>query len=207
MKFSDFIFPNKLATELGWWLNNSTTVHSPLCFYGLPGSGKTTFARFISKSKSGNENILYQDMNSFKTHGDNFSKLLKRINQFASTFSLFSDDEDWNKVIILDEFHNLNEIQQDAFKVSFENWNDNGVQIIICLNITVTKPIDFVLSKAIKSRCECINFNYTSAYTDEMVTKVSKKYPNLKKEDIRCWLPDLRRIDREAKLSYGGRND
>ena len=201
MKFTDFIFPKSLTSKLEWWLNNSTTVLSPLCFYGFPGSGKTTFAQFIAEKKTGGENIIYEDMNNHKTYKDDFGKTMKRITDFASTMSLFESGM-WNKTIILDEFHNLTVNQQDAFKVKLETWNKLGVQIIICLNITPQKPIDKVLSKAIQSRCECINFNYSLSSMSEVLPRVLSKYPHLNPDDIKCLLPDLRAIDRKAKL-YG----
>ena len=92
--------------------------------------------------------------------------------------------------------------EQDTFKVRLDKWTKLGIQIIICLNIDTNNSIDKVLSKAIKSRCECINFSYLRSDFDEVLPQVIAKYPNLKPEDIRCWLPDLRQIDRQSKL-YG----
>lgn len=205
MNFDDFIFPKSLSSKLQWWLNNSTTVVSPICFYGLPGSGKTTFAQFIAEQKSGTNNILNVDMNSHKMDGDNLRKEVKKITDFAITNSFF-DSGEWGKVLILDEFHNLSFKEQDTFKMRFDEWNNLGIQIIICLNISNTNSINKVLSTAIKSRCECINFSYSTDVVDEVMPQVIAKYPNLKPEDIRCLLPDLRQIDRQSKL-YGGKHE
>ena len=87
-KFDDFIFTKALSNQLEWWLK--TTTISPLCFYGNPGNGKTSFAKFISQTKG--DSVLYEDCNEVKS---SFKQMFDRISSFARTISLFEEDKAW----------------------------------------------------------------------------------------------------------------
>jgi len=112
---------------------------------------------------------------------------------------LFYENKPWRKVLILDEFHNLRIDQQDRFKVLFDDWTDYDIQIIICLNITRKKNINRVLSEALRSRCECINFCLFEKDYPEMISKVSSKF-DLDEVSIKKYLPDMRKITRKTQL-------
>jgi len=124
---------------------------------------------------------------------------MERLKKGLTSCSLFYENEPWRKVLILDEFHNLRSHQQDRFKVLFDDWNDYGIQIIICLNITTKKNINLVLSSALRSRCECLNFSLFKKDYPEMISKVSAKF-DLDEISIRKYLPDMRKIVRKTQL-------
>ena len=192
-KFEDFIFTDSLSDTLRYWLE-TTNIH-PLCFYGTPGNGKTSFAKYIS-NKKGNS-VMYRDCNDVKS---NFKTELNAIDGFARTISLFSDNEVWDKVLVLDEFHNLTDIQMDYFKVRFEQWNDSGIQIIICCNTGRKVPIENTITPAMRSRFELISFDIYRSQLDEMVSKVLNKYPQLEEQKVYNLLPDMRKITKSSKL-------
>tara|TARA_B100001079_G_C16347999_1_gene486790 strand:- start:362 stop:988 length:627 start_codon:yes stop_codon:yes gene_type:complete len=195
-EFNDFVFPDRLDIQLRHLMKQSS-VFSPICFYGFPGCGKTSFAKFISDHKS-NE-VHYEDVNVIQDGKDNFGKFMERLKKGLTSCSLFYENEPWRKVLILDEFHNLRSHQQDRFKVLFDDWNDYGIQIIICLNITTKKNINLVLSSALRSRCECLNFSLFKKDYPEMISKVSAKF-DLDEISIRKYLPDMRKIVRKTQL-------
>ena len=195
-EFSDFIFPDRLDKQLRHLMNQSS-VFSPICFYGFPGSGKTSFAKFISDQNS--DDIFYEDVNVIKDGKDNFGKFMERLKLGLTSLSLFYENKPWRKVLILDEFHNLRIDQQDRFKVLFDDWTDYDIQIIICLNITRKKNINRVLSEALRSRCECINFCLYEKDYLEMISKVSSKF-DLDEVSIKKYLPDMRKITRKTQL-------
>lgn len=59
-----FIFCEELRRELQFLLDNPKCIPSPLCFYGLPGVGKTMFSKFLAKTVS--NHTMYRDMNEYK---------------------------------------------------------------------------------------------------------------------------------------------
>ncbi len=195
-KFDDFIFTDALSNKLKWWLE--TTTISPLCFYGNPGNGKTSFAKFISKTKG--DSVLYEDCNEVK---QSFKQMFERISSFARTYSLFEEVKAWQKVIVLDEFHNLTDIQMDYFKVPFEQWSENGIQVIVCCNTGRRLPIAKTLTPALLSRLELISFDSAISDRDELTVKVLNKFPQLDEHTVHNLLPDYRKIVKRTKL-YGG---
>lgn len=192
-KFEDFIFTDALSNKLKWWLE--TTTISPLCFYGNPGNGKTSFAKFISNTKG--DSVLYEDCNEVKS---SFKQMFERISSFARTFSLLSDDKDWDKVLVLDEFHNLTATQMDYFKVPFEQWSESGIQIIVCCNTGKRLPIQKTLTPALISRLELISFDTAISDRDELTVKVLNKFPQLSEHTVHNLLPDYRKITKQTKL-------
>ena len=129
--------------------------------------------------------------------------MFQEITNYAHTYSLpIKEEEDkvWDKVIVLDEFHNLTATKMDYFKVPFEEWTDTGIQIIVCCNTGIRMPISKTLTPALISRFELISFDTKISDRDELTIKVLNKFPELNEHTIHNLLPDFRRIARLAKL-------
>lgn len=202
----NFIFCNELRQALELFIARPEIIPSPLCFYGEPGTGKTTFAEYLADHVAAE--MFYYDMNEFKANGASAGKLLDSVKAIASgrTITRLFDESKaenavWRTAIILDEWHNATIKQQDGYKVPFEKYGkDNKTLFILCLNTTQNEGLERRLSSAIRSRCHAISFNTKSAQTEELVGLIKKRFPKLNKTMIRGLLPDLRRIEREAKL-------
>ncbi|MGD9808130.1 MAG: ATP-binding protein [Deferribacterales bacterium] len=197
--FDDFIFHSVLRNELKYLLNNPERIPSPLCFYGRPGNGKTSFANYIAETFCSEG--FYYDMNEYKKSGASSGKLLETINRYASMATINDESKPLGKCIILDEWHNATYSQQDAYKVPFETYSQKAnVLFILCLNTDWSLPIEKALSPAIKSRCHCVSFDTRSSQLPELKALVSERYPNLSETQIATALPDMRVIQRLADM-------
>jgi replication-associated recombination protein RarA len=197
--FNDFLFTSELKKELKYLLDNPERIPSPLCFYGRPGNGKTSFAEYIAKTLC--SECCYYDMNEYKKNGASSGELLRAVHNYASMATLSDESKPISKCIILDEWHNATHSQQDAYKVPFETYSQKAnVLFILCLNTDWELPIEKALSPAIKSRCHCISFNTRSSQLPELRALVREKYPTLSETQIAAALPDMRVIQRLADM-------
>ncbi|WP_041229782.1 AAA family ATPase [Denitrovibrio acetiphilus] len=197
--FNDFLFTSELKKELKYLLDTPERIPSPLCFYGRPGNGKTSFAEYIAKTLC--SEVCYYDMNEYKKNGASSGELLRAVNNYASMATLSDESKPLGKCIILDEWHNATHSQQDAYKVPFETYSQKAnVLFILCLNTDWELPIEKALSPAIKSRCHCISFNTRSSQLPELRALVREKYPTLSDIQIATALPDMRVIQRLADM-------
>ena len=151
----DFIFHSSLKLELEQIIS-AGAVHTPvLCFYGAFGIGKTSFASHLSKQLS-NEVVSYDCTVRSQ------SVILKDIEDWCRSTSLCcldSDDKKYDKCFVLDEFQSLTTFNKNSFKLPLEQLTESGkVLVIICCNAT-TKSLSEVLTRAVRSRCHCINFD------------------------------------------------
>lgn len=195
----DFIFSKRLLSDLNIVTSDPEILQliPVLCFHGFAGVGKTSFARMLCDDLCSdvqyfalNERAL---MNSF---------IEKEINPILRTRSLMRQEgKTFSRGLILDEFSNLSPKDQDKFKVVLDDLVDTFV--IICLNTTKSKPLFKCVTQPIYSRLHHINFNIRDEKHElnEVVGKVCEKYPLLSKDKVHAWLPDMRRISREGKLS------
>ena len=126
--------------------------------------------------------------------------MFDRLSSFALYISLFEEDKSLSKVLVLDEFHNLTELQMNYFKVPFEEWSDLGIQIIVCCNTGRRLPIESTLIPALISRLELISFDTDINDRSELTTKVLSKFPQLDKHTVHRLLPDYRKIVKSTKL-------
>ena len=78
LSMDNFIFPEKLRSKLQFLIDNPEKMPRVLCFYGNPGNGKTTFAKYLASSIA--KEVHYYDSNSFKMDGTSSSAILKSIN-------------------------------------------------------------------------------------------------------------------------------
>jgi len=83
--FDDFIFSSKLDNKLSLLINKPKKIPPVLCFYGYPGNGKTSFAKYIADEVGAD--TTYFDMNKY---GDvnQIAKLISKIESIASTTSI-----------------------------------------------------------------------------------------------------------------------
>ena len=195
MSFEDFVFTDRLSTQLSWFLDNPGRTPNVLCFYGEPGIGKTSFARFLANTICGTHH--YHDLSTLDL-GNPFFKSMKRT---CSTVGLFGAEDGYafNRGVILDEFHDLRPKDQDRFKYIVEEFS--GVLFIICLNTSVSREIGKVLTPAIQSRCHLVDFNVLNSEREALAIKVQGKFSKLTYEQIFRLLPDMRRITREPAIA------
>jgi len=198
MSFDDFIFHEELREELSFLVNNPERIPSPLCFYGHPGNGKTTFARYLADSVA--RTTDYFDMNTYKANGESSGKALSDIQNRAVTQPLLGEGI-WTRAVILDEWHDMPNKQQDAYKVPFEEYSkSNRCLFIICANTQVSKGIDTVLTPAIRSRCYTISFNTPRSKAKEVKKEISDRFPDIPTAIIESKFPDMRQIQKIAQL-------
>ena len=194
-----FIFTDRLRDQLQGLKTYPEMIQlTPvLCFHGFAGVGKTSFAKLLCEELCGDVKHFAMNERSLKN-----SFIEKEIKPLFRTRSLLDPgDKCFSRGIILDEFHNLSPKDQDRFKVVFDELVD--ALVIVCLNTMNTKPLHECLTKPIYSRVHQINFNIRDEENEltEMVGKVNDKYPLLPRTKVRAWLPDMRVITREGKLS------
>ena len=106
--------------------------------------------------------------------------------------------------IFLDEFHNLTPKDQDRFKVVFDDLiGREDTFVILCVNTTGRRTISKCVTQPIYSRFHPINFNVRkqTEEIDEIIEKVSNRFPLLSKYQVKNWIPDMRRITREGLMS------
>lgn len=199
-KFDDFIFNPLLSNELKLFIDNPKKLPSAFCFYGSPGTGKTSFAKYLATIFAKED--YYIDMNIAKPNGNSFGDLSKRAISYMSTASLFQKENAvFEKCVIFDEWHNATTNQQDTFKVPFEQFSQkNHCLFILCLNTDKKNPLSRVLSPAIRSRCHCISFDSNLSQINVLTKLTKQKFPQLSEEEIVTSLPDFRTITRLAKL-------
>ena len=197
--FNDFIFSDRLRSELNILISDPEIIQlvRVVCFHGYAGVGKTTFAKLLCDDLCAD--VQYFAMNERSLKNSFIEKEIKPL--FRTRSLLDPGDKCFSRGIILDEFHNLSPKDQDRFKVVFDELVD--ALVIVCLNTMNTKPLHKCLTQPIYSRVHPINFNIRKEENEltEMVSKVNEKYPLLSRTKVYSWLPDMRVITREGKLS------
>ena len=128
------------------------------------------------------------------------------IKPLLRTRPVISDvDKVFSRGIILDEFHNLTPKDQDRFKVVFDDVINNELEtlVVVCLNTTTTKGVDKCLTKPIYSRVHPIDFNIPDRRDElyQVIDKVMEKFPSLSRHQVYHWLPDMRKITRNGRIS------
>jgi len=197
--FNDFIFHDALEAQLRLLFDNPVKIPGPLCFYGHPGNGKTSFARLLAE-KAANA-TEYFDMNARKANGESFGNILADIRRCGSVRSLYGTGGIWKRAIIIDEWHDLTENQQNACKVPFQEYSeDNRTLFILCANTDRDNSIDDILTPAIRSRCYSISFNTPQIKADEVKQKIAERYPEMSASIIDDKFPDMRQISKHASL-------
>lgn len=202
-QFNDeFIFYKELRNQLEWLLNNLEDIPSPLCFYGDPGNGKTSFADYLARCVNGDPYYFDMGKHAYSSQS-NRECIDNHLIPIASSNSLFErSDAVWNRVIILDEWHNVNKTQQNAYNIPFDKYSrNNNTLFILCVSTTDKKGIDDILTPSIGSRCHCISFNTDESKLDEVKDLVMKQYPELPEDKVVKLLPDMRKVKSAVKLA------
>ena len=200
--FEDFIFTDRLTKQLKLFVERPDILRiTPiLCFHGFPGVGKTSFGNLLMNHLCNDPQYFPMNERSLK---NNFIE--EKIRPLIRTVSLLGNGgKVFPRGIFLDEFHNLTPKDQDRFKVVFDELIDReDTFVIVCLNTTGRRNLSKCVTQPIYSRFHPINFNVRDKTDelDEIVEKVNNRYPLLSKDQVRCWVPDMRKITREGVMS------
>ena len=196
-ELNDFILFPRLEKELKYYLENPTKIDYPLCFYGLPGIGKTTFARYLTDKYS-------YDVTEYDSSNEIFSIIphIEKMMRIGSLCSFMTDEEKpFIRGIIIDEFHDFSDGRQDKFKKILEKITcpPYNSLVVICLNTDSKNPIEKRMTPAIQSRCDLINFNPSLDDVEPMINQLNEKYPELSLDFLIKTYPDLRKIMRRVE--------
>jgi len=166
-----------------------------LLFYSAaPGTGKTTAAKALANDIK--SDFIYINM-SLESGIDT---LRNRISKFATSYSMFGENEGGKKICILDEFDGSTPALQAAMRGFMEEFQDSCRFILTCNYVTkIIEPL--------KSRCQQIDFNMTDTKSQKQLKPiiVSRLCGMLKNEKIEhkpetivkvvdTFYPDIRRM-------------
>jgi len=154
-----------------------------LLYSSSPGVGKTTMAKaLVNDIKS---DYIYINM-SLESGIDT---LRSRISKFATSYSMFGENEGGKKICILDEFDGSTPALQAAMRGFMEEFQDSCRFILTCNY--VTKIID-----PLKSRCQQIDFNMMDLKSqEECKPMVAQRLTGiLKNEKVECKPETVRKI-------------
>ena len=208
LSIDDFIFSKKLRSKLQFLIDNPEKMPRVLCFYGNPGNGKTTFAKYLASKIS--KEVHYYDSNSFKMDGTSSSAILKSINESYRTVSIYEfvegneylKDRPFNRAFIIDEFHNSSAQTQDGYKIAVEEISKTGSIFIFILNTDEKETYEKRVTPAMRSRFYDIKFDLDDYQIDEVCELVKSKYTIIPDETIRKLVTanDMRRLMTKAKI-------
>ncbi len=208
-KFDDFIFFGELKDELEKFDNEPETITRALCFHGLPGIGKTSFAKYLATKHA--KRVLHLDMNDgtepfvkdgWKTTQQGWKKFIGFHSM--DEFAVDATEKYFNVALILDEWNDIEFKKQNRWKVAIEEMYELEtfkILIIICLNTnhgedkeSQKHSLNKMLSPAIKSRCDVVEFSPYDGDEKEVIKAFKKRYPYLSERKLKSAYPDLRSI-------------
>jgi len=207
MKFDDFVFADELKEELKFFDDNPQEITRGLCFHGLPGIGKTSFAKYLAQKHS--KNIVYVDCNAQATGSKKhtiFSDWQKVVGHYGGN-NIGDDGKEkhFQHAIIFDEWHDLTIKQQHNWKIPFDemfeltNNTSFRILVILCLNTsnendTASKKLrlDKLVASAIRSRCDTIEFSPVAGHENEIINGFLRLYPKANEDKMCDAYPDLR---------------
>lgn len=203
--FKDFIFTDRIRDELlELFIEGAPNV---ICFHGKPGIGKTSFANAFVESVANPDRVFRDAMNEIRSA--DIKREYLDASGIGKALSVTLDDFmpesqygmcRYERVWILDEFHNLSPQAQDKYKIRMEEIGDDEL-IVVILNTTDNKGIREQLTPAIYSRLHCIDMDIKRRELEEMTAKVAARYPDLRRAHIKATLPDMRRLVREGEFA------
>jgi replication-associated recombination protein RarA len=160
-KLEDFILPERIRVVLNRFIEAKTTMN--LTFYGSPGTGKTSAARFLAEEFDANTL-------DFSKHKSGRSAV-KEIRDSASSMSLVFKRKLW----IIDEADMMSTSTQELLRFEIDNYQN-------CRFLLTTNRLEKI-SDAIQSRCLPVQFDLTPKERAEMRPHVicffEKKFSSL----------------------------
>lgn len=203
MKFNDFVFADELKQELKHFDEHPEEITRALCFHGLPGIGKTSFAKYLAYKHSKNT-PFYVDCNA-EAQGARKHHLFVDWRRglghggFGGSFEE-NKNKHFTHAVIFDEWHDLTIKQQHNWKIPFDEMFENHkILIIICLNTsnehdTESKKqrLNKLMASAIRSRCEKIEFSPMAGHENEIINGFMRLYPKANEDKMCDAYPDLR---------------
>jgi len=206
MKFDDFIFSSALQSKLQFFLDNPSKTQN-LCFHAYPGTGKTTFAKYLSNEIA--TDVRYYDANAYKADAKTSSSIIQSINKCSTTVTRFmqnAEPKQFDTAFIIDEFHNSSLQNQDSYKILIEEmYKTHNAIFIFILNTEVhDKKATYAkrISPAMRSRLYEVDFNIKTHEHDEVCALAKKKFPQLSDSEIRTQVMknDLRQLSMKANM-------
>lgn len=136
-----------------------------LLLHGTKGTGKTTIARIITKTKK-LEPLYTSGSNDF-----NLDKMRELVYPFCNTFATVVGGE---KVLIIDEFERIKPAIQDAFKILLDQTK------VHC--IFITNHIDDIIPEVADSRMTKVDFNFKGNESAEQQQHYALHFAKIIKE-------------------------
>ena len=201
--FDELFFVPRIANELNRYITNPRKIPPIVCLYGLPGIGKTAFAKLFAETFA--EHTQYHAMNEH-TRDANSKAFKDKLLFNRQTLRMSSETHAFETATVLDEFHNLSHPMQDVFKVMFDRLIEDDKKerntdlIILCCNTTNKKKIKKTLASAIYSRVHPVRFECVESEILDHAADLAEVFTNLKAVRIASMLPDIRKIQRENEL-------
>lgn len=197
LTFDDFILFDRLKRELNFLEHNPQHINTALCFHGMPGIGKTSFAKYLATKHA--KSTTYLDVKD-KKHPiyKDWKRIIAHLN--------VNDDKYFHSAIVLDEWGDMTPKDQEWWKVPIQDMlelRNRGLNIliIICLN---TSPfpndkkhsLENQMITAIRSRCmpNVIDFCPKSGEEEDVVKSFMERYPDLDKDQFFDTYPDIRAV-------------
>ena len=214
-EFDDFVFFDELRDELNVYDKHPEQITRALCFHGLPGIGKTSFAKYLARKHA--SQVLLLDMNH-RTHP--FFKDWRR----EIAMRRFTDQEiGWDEptetkkkhfdyAVIFDEWNDAKFDHQNKWKVPIEEmYSKYDVLVIICMNTSHYEDkesrrfsLEKMLSPAIASRCDVVEFSPYDEDKNQVINEFRRRYPKLTERKLLKAYPDIRSMVHIGERSKKG---